>query len=342
MLLTVEALREHAQEIAALPPALRGEAVNLTSGPVAIHADVQAAFQRGPISHRSAEFDGELRALKTRLCAMTQAPNVAVLLGSGTLANDVVAAQLGALGGRGIVYSNGEFGERLADHARCAGLDFEHRSFPWGSPLEEGSPDGASWVWLTACETSTGVMNAIAARGVKVALDCVSAIGAVPLDLSNVWLASGASGKALASYPGLSFVFYREVLPVPAPRYIDLALYAGDSIPFTHSSNLVRALSSAIARVDWPARYSELAATGAWLRARLPQVLPGDAPHVITLAVADSAVAAAALEHAGFVVSWASRYLRERNWIQVCLMGEVPREALMVLVREAARIARRQ
>ncbi|HVG23408.1 MAG TPA: GNAT family N-acetyltransferase, partial [Thermoanaerobaculia bacterium] len=255
MFLTIEKFRERARELAALPPAIAGEAVNLTSGPVAIHPDVAAAFHTSPLSHRAPQFDDELRAVKTRLCAMTNAPRVAVLLGSGTLANDVVAAQLTALRGRGVVLSNGEFGERLADHARRAGLDFEHRRAAWGAPLDTRSLEPFAWAWLTACETSTGVMNDIAASGVRVALDCVSAIGAVPVDLSKVWLASGASGKALASYPGLSFVFHQEVMKTSGPRYLDLELYAGDNVPFTHSSNLVRALNAALARVDWPSRY---------------------------------------------------------------------------------------
>ncbi len=333
MVLTVEKFREHAHAIAALPPAVCREAVNLTAGPVAIHPEVSAAFHTSPIAHRSPTFDEDMRTLKSRLCAMTNAPNVAVLLGSGTLANDVVAAQLAVVGGRGVVYSNGEFGERLAEHARRAGLDFEHRRFAWGAPLERGSLDGFAWAWLTACETSTGVMNGIHASGMRIALDCVSAIGAVPLDLSNVWLASGASGKALASYPGLSFVFYQQSFATNGPRYLDLDLYARDGVPFTHSSNLIRALNAAMARVDWPSRYAELAHTGAWLRARLPHVLDGNAPHVITLAVDDSTRLARELERDGFVVAHASSYLRERNWIQVCLMGEVPKNALHALLR---------
>ena len=342
MYITREAFRASARDLAPLPPAARGEVVNLLPGPVAVHPDVRAAFESAPESHRSPRFEEELRAVQSRLCAMTQARHVAVLLGSGTLANDAVAAQLAPLGGRGVVLSNGEFGERLADHARRAGLDFEHRRSAWGAPLDTRALDGASWVWLTACETSTGVLNAIPATKARVALDCVSAIGAVPLDLSQVWLASGASGKALAAYPGLSFVFYRELAGTRGPRYLDLALYARDGVPFTHSSNLVRALHAAIARVDWPARYAELAAAGAWLRARLHDVV-GDAtpaPHVITLAVPDAARAAEELERGGFLVAHASDYLRARNWIQVCLMGEVPRDALPTLLRELARVSR--
>jgi len=347
MYLTVESLRQHARELAALPPVVRGETVNLLSGPVAIHEDVRAAFHTTPLSHRSPEFEEELRTLQARLCALANAKHAAVLLGSGTLANDVVAAQLAALGGRGIVLSNGEFGERLADHARRASLDFEHRRFPWGEPLETSSLAGASWVWLTACETSTGVLNDLAATGTRVALDCVSALGAIPLDLSNVWLASAASGKALASYPGLAVVFYQHAATANVPRYLDLELYARDGVPFTHSSNLVRALNTAIARVDWPAHYAELAQTGAWLRERLRAAgctLIGEhakaAPHVITLEVPRSDEAAAALERSGFLVAHASSYLRERNWIQLCLMGEVPRDALPHLLRELRRVCR--
>lgn len=349
MSITMEAFCEHARELAPLPPAASGEAVNLLAGPVAIHPDVRVAFETSPESHRSARFEEELHALKSRLCAMTSARHAAVLLGSGTLANDVVAAQLAKLGGRGVVFSNGEFGERLADHARRAGLDFEHRCLAWGEPLTIGSLQGVSWAWLTACETSTGVLNELSATGVRIVLDCVSALGAVPLDLSNVWLASSASGKALGSYPGLAIVFHQDdVRPDPSiPRYLDLGLYTRDGVPFTHSSNLVRALSAAIERVDWPVRYAELAATGATLRARMRAAgctLIGEgatpAPHVITLAVSDSARAAEELERDGFLVAHASGYLRERNWIQVCLMGEVPRETLPALLRGLARVCR--
>lgn len=356
MYLTMESLRQHARELAALPPAVRGETVNLLSGPVAIHEDVRAAFQTTPLSHRSPEFTEELRTLQARLCTLANAKHAAVLLGSGTLANDVVAAQLATLGGRGIVFSNGEFGERLADHARRASLDFEHRRVAWGEPLDMRSLDlrsfdGVSWIWLTSCETSTGVLNSIpndlAATGIRVALDCVSALGALPLDLSHVWLASGTSGKALASYPGLAVVFYQQAAKANVPRYLDLELYARDGVPFTHSSNLIRALNTAVARVDWPTHYAELAQTGAWLRDRLRAAgctLIGEdtttAPHVVTLEVPRSDEAAAALERSGFLVSHASSYLRKRNWLQLCLMGEVPRDALPHLLRELRRVCR--
>jgi aspartate aminotransferase-like enzyme len=238
-----------------------------------------------------------------------------------------------------VVLSNGEFGERLADHASRFGLQFEHLRAGWGEPLPRVDRD-ADWIWFVACETSTGTLNEVVHPTAKLCVDAVSAIGAVPLDFSKVWLATGASGKALGSYAGLSFVFHdHDVAADEAlPRYLDLGLYAADDVPFTHSSNLVRALRVAVERVDWPRRYAELASTGAWLRARVDNAIPGNAPHVVTIAVDDSDAVAAALEKRGFAVAHASGYLRERNWIQIATMGEVTRVQLAALLREMARL----
>lgn len=363
MYCTREAFQERAREISSLPPAIRGEVANLLPGPVAIHPDVSTAFHGTPESHRGPGFDDDLRAVKSRLSELTGMRYAQILLGSGTLSNDTVGAQLSLLNQPGIVISNGEFGERLADHASRARLDFRHLKFSWGEPIDIDAVRrlvdeiGAAWIWMVACETSAGILNDVAAlseiareRDLKLCLDCVSAIGAVPLDLSDVWLATGASGKAFASYPGLSMVFHHhEIKPSPTlPRYLDLGLYARDGVPFTHSSNLVRALRVAVERVDWNQKFQQIVTDGAWLRGRLRAAgytLIGDqataAPHVVTIALPAhirSDDAARALERAGFLLSWASGYLRERNWIQICLMGNVTREVLPPLLRELARI----
>ena len=41
----------------------------------------------------------------------------------------------------------------------------------------------------------------------KLCVDCISSIGAIPIDLKDVYFASGVSGKAMKSFTGLSFVF---------------------------------------------------------------------------------------------------------------------------------------
>ena len=364
MIATLETFRDHAGDTRSLLPAMRGEVVNLLPGPVALHRDVVTAFEGVPRSHRSGEFLSQMTSVREGLCTLTRARDVQVLLGSGTLANDVIAAQLSLLDGRGVVVSNGEFGERLADHAARMRLVHEHIRFGWGESVEMArvrpALAGATWLWATACETSTGVINDVAAlgalcvdHGVKFCLDAVSALGAVPLDLSNVFLASGASGKALGAYPGLSMVFHDHELTAvrTLPRYLDLSLYAAEqSVPFTHSSNLVAALRVALERVTWSERFADGVRLGTWLRGQLRHAgmtLVGEhalpAPHVVTIALPPDVLAADVareLRQCGFLVAHASGYLVARNWIQLCTMGEVNRDELAVCVRELRRLAK--
>jgi aspartate aminotransferase-like enzyme len=278
------------------------------------------------------------------------------MLGSGTLANDAVAAQIATWGGHGIVLANGEFGERLVDHARRFALDFEIVRADWGEGFDVAEiarrldDTRARWLWMTACETSTSVLNdweAVAAecrlRGARIALDAVSAVGCVPIDLSRIDLATAVSGKGLGAYPGLAIVFHKEAIaPCAAiPRYLDIGLWAdAASAPFTHSSNLVRALRAALERADWDARLRERAEIGTWLRARLAslnlKLIGGSAPHVITIDrgdARDAAALGASLAEEGFLVAWESAYLRRRHWIQIALMGETTRRTAAALFR---------
>ena len=184
------------------------------------------------------------------------------------MANDTIADQLSLLPGGGLVVSSGEFGDRLVDHARRMLLRFEVLRVDWGLPvgrdLIEAALDraaGANWLWAVHCETSTGVLNDLemlkdlcAARDIRLAVDCISSIGTVPVDLGGVYLGSCVSGKGLGAYPGLSMVFHdHEVHPAPdaLPRYLDLGLHAVKAgVPFTMSSNLIYALDAALVRFE--------------------------------------------------------------------------------------------
>ena len=73
---------------------------------------------------------------KTLLCQLVRAQRVEILLGSGTLANDVIAAQLSLLAAPGIILNNGEFGSRLVDHARRFGLSFQAIEIEWGGGFD--------------------------------------------------------------------------------------------------------------------------------------------------------------------------------------------------------------
>ena len=225
-------------------------------GPVEIAGPIREAFHKPPISHRCDEFSQRYEAIRGRLRAMANARHVALFQGSGTLANDVVAA---TLEGPGLVLVNGEFGERLARQARAFSLPVRTLEWDWGSSWDLDRIDramhGVRWVWGVHLETSTGLLNDFTAvrdlaraRGVRLCLDCISSLGAVPVDLDGVWLASGVSGKALGSYAGVGMVFAAEVPePRTVPRYLDLRESLETEGPrFTFASPMLLALEAAL------------------------------------------------------------------------------------------------
>ena len=66
---------------------------------------------------------------------MTKAKHVQLMLGTGTLANDAIALQLRSLKGKGLVLTNGEFGNRLVGHVKRAQLHFDTYKKKWESRL---------------------------------------------------------------------------------------------------------------------------------------------------------------------------------------------------------------
>lgn len=368
MYVTLETFEVTAREFLRASPArsFQPSAVNFLPGPVAVRREVRRAFEQAPESHRADCFKTDFKATREALCELTHARHVQVLLGSGTLANDAVGAQLARLGTKGLVLSNGEFGSRLIDHARRWQLKFDTLEYEWGKAFDLAavaqrlrSRAKPAWLWVAHCETSTGVLNDLdalkslcAAHGVKLCLDCMSSIGVVPVDLTGVYLASCASGKGLRAYPGLSMVFHHhEITPAPdrLPRYLDLGFYAEQQgIPFTFSSNLLHALHAAMSRVNWVQRFSDLAELAALLRERLPELglnlLGTDAqtsPAIFTLALPPdmgSVKLGDAMQEAGYRLSYNSEYLRQRNCIQICLMGECTREKVASLLNALGRV----
>jgi aspartate aminotransferase-like enzyme len=363
MYLTLESFADNGKAL--MRPTARAQS-SFLCGPVDTHDEVRKAFSRPPLSHRSQGFLVDFTATRRTLCELTGARDVQVLLGSGTLANDAVAAQIAASGERGLVLSNGEFGERLVDHASRHGLQFEVMRLPWGSPFDPTQvagriqATGSRWLWAVHCETSTGVLNDVntlktigTSRGVKLCLDCISSIGASPVDLAGVHLATCVSGKALSSFPGLSMVFHEgDLISSPAmPRYLDLGYYARQSgVPFTGSSNLVHALQAALVHSRWEERFRITAEAGAWLRRELRAsgftIVASEAcaaPAVTTIALPSglsSRLVGARLKQAGFLLSYQSAYLLDRNWLQIALMGEWSEAALLQMMNALKALAR--
>src|SRR5262249_50886816 len=140
-------------------------------------------------------------------------------------------------------------------------------SWTWGQPWDlddvaaalADAPSG-SWVWGVHQESSTGVLNdlpglvRIAEKdGARVCADCISSLGAVPLDLQGVYLATGASGKSLGAFAGVAMVFAdAEALAARVdvervPSYFDIpAALATPGPRYTFPSPTLAALETAL------------------------------------------------------------------------------------------------
>jgi aspartate aminotransferase-like enzyme len=321
---------------------------------------VRAAWGEPSVSHRSDAFIARYEGVRGRLAGLVEgSPRVALFVGSGTLANDVVAATLAADrgSGTGLILVNGEFGARLARQALRFGLRFRTLRQPWGRPWDLAPVAQAlaevrslGWVWGVHLESSAGVLNDLAGlrdlaarAGVRVCIDGVSSLGAVPLDLRGVYLATGSSGKALGAYAGLGIVFAAPEACASGqrrrvPTYLDLrAALAARGPQFTVPSPLLVALDRALDAYATLAaragRYAHYIGLGRFVRSGLRALgldpIAGEAsaaPVITTFAPPPGWSAegfAAACRALGYEIAHASRYLRRRGWVQIATMGEV-------------------
>lgn len=224
--------------------------------------------------------------------------------------------------------------------------------FDYGLVRQKLAERRYGWVWAVHCETSTGILNDIARlqslcrqAGAKFCLDAVSSIGLVEVDLSPVFLASGVSGKGLGAFPGLAMVYHNHTIepqPDALPRYLDLGYFAvRDGVPFTISSNLLHALKAALERLDIHARSANIRRMSRWCRDRLAEiglntlaVEQHSNPAVLSVVLpphVESDRLGEWLRGEGYLLSYASPYLCERNLIRICLFSDIRREQLWPL-----------
>jgi aspartate aminotransferase-like enzyme/N-acyl-L-homoserine lactone synthetase len=362
---TLQMWQKHLERIASR----NVEPLCLLPGPVAIPPAVHEAFRKQPIYHRGGEFISLYEKVRRSLGEMVGGRDVAILNGSGTLGNEVVAATLAAdpaqeasvgRGLRGVMLVNGEFGQRLARQATRFGLNPRVLSWSWGQPWNLDEVDAAlkseprgSWVWGVHQESSTGVLNDLAGlvriaerRGVRVCADCISSLGAAPLDLTGVFLATGASGKSLGSYAGASIIFadagtLRGSNMDRVPSYLDLpAALATRGPRFTFPSPILLALDAALSEYATPhraqVRYSHYAELGMFVREQLRQLgiepIADEscaAPVITTFApVRDetSETFVSRCREWGFAIGGHSGYLAERRLVQIATMGNISRD----------------
>ncbi|HMC65971.1 MAG TPA: aminotransferase class V-fold PLP-dependent enzyme [Gemmataceae bacterium] len=347
--------------------------VCLLPGPVTAAPAVRAAFHRPPIYHRGPEFITLFQKVRRQLSDLVGGKDVALFNGSGTLGNEAVAAALaaGQQPGPGIVLVNGEFGRRLLEQVARFNLQPRVLSWDWGLPWDLDEVEAAladepagSWIWGVHLESSTGVLNDLpglvqraAIRGIRVCADCISSLGAVPLDLRGVYLATGATGKSLGAYAGAAIVFadaaaFMNLDMSRVPSCLDIpAALATKGPRYTFPSPVVQAMDAALTEYAIPelaqARYERYAALGEHVRRRLREIglesLADDAwacPVVTTFAPPgddSSERFVARCRERGYVIGGQSGYLAERRLVQIATMGAVTREAIAGLFECLAR-----
>ena len=241
-----------------------------TPGPTPVPPQVLAALAEPVLHHRGADFRVIYERVLGRLqeVARTRA-DVLLFTASGTAAMESVGANL-CEGTRAVVVSSGYFGERWEKIATLHGAEVEAIRYEWGeAPRADevaarlAELGGADVVFLTQSETSTGVVadiQALAAAakqaGALVAVDAISSLGAVPLEIDAWGLDAVASGsqKALMTPPGLALCAVSEAAFAAAKPsrsfYLDWAAtrkaQANLDAPFTPATSLIVALDVAL------------------------------------------------------------------------------------------------
>jgi serine---pyruvate transaminase len=198
-----------------------------TPGPTPVPPQVLAALAEPVVHHRGPDFMRIYERCLGRLQEVFRTSRDVLMFGSsGSGTMESAVANLCSPGDRVVIVVAGNFGQRWAEIGRAYGADVDELEYEWGdTPTADdlgsrlGELGGATAVFLTQSETSTGVVcdvqaMAAAAReaGAVTVVDAVSSLGAVPLE-TDAWgidVVVSGSQKALMTPPGIAMVTASE------------------------------------------------------------------------------------------------------------------------------------
>ncbi len=261
----------------------------LGPGPSPVAPRVMRAMSAPVLSHLDPDMMAILDDVRARLARVFKAADGAfsfAVSGTGTSGMETAIANLTRPGARAVAVVNGYFGDRLAQMLQRYGATVTRVDGEWGraidpARLEAALANGADLVTMVHAETSTGVLNPVAdlcrvaaARGAGTIVDCVTSLGAHPVDAA-AWGADAVyscSQKGLGAPSGLAPVTFRlkaettdspdrgfrlqaESRPAESRSfYFDLHLlydyWVNRKYHHTISSPLVCALQEALAAVE--------------------------------------------------------------------------------------------
>ena len=252
-----------------------------TPGPTTLPEKVLLSQAEQIIHHRTPEYREILAEVIKDLKYVFQTKNdVFILTSSGTGAMETAVVNLMQKGKKALVVRGGKFGERFGEICQAYGIEIEAMDIEWGkavSPYEIQKALTAnkdiSAVFVTLCETSTGVVNDVAAIGriVKktkavLIVDAISALGSedIKTDEWDLDIVVAGSQKGLMIPPGLAFISVSEKAMAKIkdnvkennglPSYYFNLIRARESFlktdhPFTPAISLVMALKKSLAMI---------------------------------------------------------------------------------------------
>lgn len=248
------------------------EAANLLRipGPTPIPPSVTRAMTKAMIGHRTKEAMDLLVGVKEKLKPVFGTKqDVTILAGSGSAGLEASIVNITDVGDEVLVLVSGNFGERFAEICTTYGLTTHRLEVEWGKAIEVADVETAlkehpniKAVFVTACETSTGVLNPIKEitatirenSSALVVVDGVSSVGGVVTEMDE-WgidvLVTG-SQKAMMLPPGLCFVAASErawqvIHENKRQRYyLDLRKYLDYATPYTPAMSLLIGLDEAL------------------------------------------------------------------------------------------------
>ena len=339
-----------------------------TPGPVMTSDAVKSVLAHPDLPHRQPAFEEFVRRIRANLMHLFGADEgytAVVVSGSGTAANETALSSIVRPGEEVLLVKNGEFGNRLEEILTCYGYPLRVLDYPWGVMPDPRQVEAAltenprlQWVCMVFHETSTGMINPVAAVGEiarrlgrKFVVDCVSAVGGQDIDVvrDRIDVCTGVPNKAVGGMTGVSFVLARRacVFPVEGPRrnvYLNLQKHIEwaekkNQTPNTPSVTMFVALDAALAellnegldnrikRYQSCARILREGVRELGLRILLPDKQASNTVTSIFLPEGvDLAKFIAELDRRGYVVYAGKGPFYEQNMFQIANMGWISEE----------------
>ncbi|MCK5214775.1 MAG: alanine--glyoxylate aminotransferase family protein [Candidatus Omnitrophica bacterium] len=245
----------------------------LAPGPTQVPSRLCDVLGKPIIHHRTPQFQGYLKEVIEGLQYVLQTKNdICLMASSGTGAMEASVCSILSPGDKVITVEGGKFGERWTELCKAYGVEAQVMDVEWGKAVDPaaikealGKDKEIKAVFVTLCETSTGVTADIEAIGEVVkqtdavlVADAVSGLGVTDLQTDNwaVDLVASASHKGLMLPPGVAFVSISEKAKALIEKstspsyYFDLRKYLKSATktdtPFTPAIGVVIALSESL------------------------------------------------------------------------------------------------